>query len=101
MRNFLVKIEFLELAKQEFDDAIAYYENESEGLGLRFKKEIRSSIENILNFPTLYPIFMNNIRKCVAHTFPYTVFYTIIDETIYIYAIANHHKELSSYTKRF
>jgi len=36
-----VRVEFLALAKLEFDETIAYYENESEGLGLRFKNEIR------------------------------------------------------------
>ena len=33
-----------------------YYEDKSEGLGIRFKQEIRSSIEMILEFPKLYPM---------------------------------------------
>jgi len=96
-----VRIEFLEIAKQEFDDAVAYYENESEGLGERFKIEIRSSIDRISDFPMLYPTFMNDIRKCICHTFPYTIFYTIKNETIYIYAIANHHQDPLRYIERF
>ncbi len=39
-----MKIEFLELAKLEFDEAFAYYESESQGLGVRFKKEISALI---------------------------------------------------------
>ena len=96
-----MKIEFLKLAKLEFDEAIVYYESESEGLGVRFKKEIRSSIDMILEFPMLYPMATDEIRKCVAHTFPYTIFYVLKDETIYIYAIANHFKDPSIYAKRF
>lgn len=96
-----MKIEFLELAKLEFDDAIAYYENESEGLGKRFKDEIRSSIDMIVQFPELYPIFINDIRKCVTYTFPYTIFYTYEDGTVYVYAIANHYRNPSIYAKRF
>lgn len=96
-----MKIEFLKLAKLEFDEAVAYYENESEDLGLRFKKEIHSSIDMLMKFPKLYPIVTDDIRKCIAHTFPYTIFYAYRKETIYIYAIANHFKEPSTYTQRF
>ncbi len=96
-----MKIEFLEPAKAEFDEAIAYYENEAKGLGQRFKREIRSSIDMIIQFPELYPIFMDAIHKCVTHTFPYTIFYTYKNKTIYIYAIANHYRDPSTYIKRF
>ncbi len=96
-----MKIEFLELAKLEFDEATVYYEGESKGLGFRFKKEVRSSIDMILQFPNLYPVVNDDIRKCVTHTFPYTIFYAFRKDTIYIYAIANHFKEPSVYAKRF
>ena len=96
-----MKIEFLKLAKLEFDEAVMYYEGESEGLGVRFKQEIRSSIDMILEFPKLYPMATDEIRKCVAHTFPYTIFYALKNETIYIYAIANHFKDPSIYAERF
>jgi plasmid stabilization system protein ParE len=96
-----VKIEFLKLAKIEFDEAITYYEGESLGLGSRFKNEIRSSIDMILEFPELYPVIADDIRKCVSHTFPYSVFYAFRNDCIYIYAIANHFKEPSIYSNRF
>ena len=64
-----MKIKFLKLAKLEFDEAIVYYENESIGLGLRFKKEIRSSIDMILQFPKIYPVVKDDIRKCVTTHF--------------------------------
>ncbi|MCF6245655.1 MAG: type II toxin-antitoxin system RelE/ParE family toxin [Sulfurovum sp.] len=95
-----MKIEFLKLAKLEFDEAIIYYEKESEGLGIRFKKEIRSCIDMIIQFPTLYPITENHVHKCVSHTFPYSIFYTYENETIVIYAIANHFREPSTYSNR-
>ncbi len=100
-KRFLVKIEFLKLAKLEFDEATTYYNSESKELGERFKNEIRSSIDMILQFPELYPIFSDDIRKCVTPTFPYTIFYTYTNTIIYIYAIANHYKNPILYAKRF
>lgn len=99
--SFLVKIEFLDVAKLEFDEAIAYYEKESEGLGLRFKNEIKSSVGMIIQFPKLYPFFIDDIRKCVAHTFPYSIFYVLNDDIIFIYAIANHFKDPQHLVHRF
>jgi len=95
-----VKIEFLKVAKEEFDDATIYYENESKGLGERFKKEIRSSVDMIVQFPTLYPVFQDDIHKCVTHNFPYTIFYKFDTEIIYIYAIANHYRNPEYYVDR-
>lgn len=95
-----MRVEFLALAKLEFDETIAYYENESEGLGLRFKNEIRSSVDLIVQFPKLYPIFIDDIRKCVTHNFPYTIFYKLEKDVITIYAIANHYRNPLYYAER-
>ncbi len=95
------KLRFSKEAKLEFDEAINYYNNEQLGLGDRFKAEIKFSINNILKFPNLYPIIQGEVRKCVTHTFPFTIFYKLKDETIYILAIANHHKNPNFYSKRF
>ena len=96
-----MRVEFLEPAREEFEDAIAYYDRQEAGLGVRFKNEIRHSIEMIRLFPALYPVQKEDIHKCVSRTFPYTVFYRYEEETIYIYAVANHHKNPQVYAKRF
>ena len=46
-----MKIRIHELAAKEFDDAIAWYDNQSEGLGKRFKKTVINSIGKIRNNP--------------------------------------------------
>jgi len=96
-----MKIRFLKVAKIEFDQAIDYYNEQTEGLGDRFKNEIRSSIDMIMQFPTLYPFYMDDIRRCIAHTFPYSIFYSYQEDTIYIYAITSHFREPSIYIERF
>ena len=96
-----MNVEFSPSAKKEFDFSIAYYEDEALGLGKRFKKEIRTSIDMIIQFPTLYPIVTDDIRKCVTHTFPYTIYYAYRNQVIYVYALANHHQNPSTYMSRF
>lgn len=92
-KSFLVQIEFSHFAKIDFDEAIHYYSQIDDNLANRFQNEIRFSIDRIIYFPKLYAIARDNIRKCITHTFPYTIFYEIQKDTIYIYAVANHYKD--------
>ena len=50
-KNFLMKIKFQKIAKEEYDDALNYYNDENKTLGIKFKNEIKQSINNILKFP--------------------------------------------------
>lgn len=43
-------------AKDEFNEAIEYYENCEPGLGYDFSIEVLASIGNVVNYPTVWPI---------------------------------------------
>ena len=65
-----MKIIFSKIAKQELDDAVLYYELEYQGLGKRFKEEVRKSIIRISEYPEAWSIEHGEIRKCTLHKFP-------------------------------
>lgn len=97
----LVKIRFTKLSKNDFDEALNYYKKESDALASRFRTDIIQSVNRILSFPHLYPQIAENIHKCVASKFPFTIFYLCKEETIFIIAIANHYKNPETYSSRF
>lgn len=72
-----MNIEILEFAQRELDDAVLYYELQSEGLGLKFKKEVYKAIKRINKYPTSCPIEREEVRKCFVLKFPYKVLYSI------------------------
>lgn len=96
-----MKIRFSQASKLDFNESIEYYKTESIDLSIRFKNDIKQSINRIQSFPNLYPKVNDRVQKCVASKFPYTIFYTIKENTIYILAIANHYKNPRSYLDRF
>lgn len=96
-----MEIEFSKASKEDYNISIEYYKKESEELALRFKADIKQSINRIELFPTLYPKINDKVHKCVVSKFPYTIYYTILDEIIYILAVANHYKDPQSFIKRF
>ena len=101
MKSFLMKIRFSKLSKQDFDISVEYYKKEGENLALRFKSDIKQSLKRIETFPNLYPKINERVQKCVVSKFPYTIYYILKDEIIYILAIANHYKNPEEYLKRF
>jgi len=96
-----MNIRFSELSKFDFSEALSYYENESTNLSTRFRDDIKQSIDRIKSFPTLYQKENDRVHKCVVSKFPYTIFYTLYQNTIYILAIANHYQNPKNYSDRF
>lgn len=88
-----MKILFSKFAKQELDDAIAYYQTEHPGLGLVFKNEVKSSLKRISEHPKAWSIEINDVRKALLHRFPYKILYSIEKDCILILAIAHQHRK--------
>jgi len=77
------------------DAAYSYYEAEQSGFGDRFQREVAKSISRILNQPKLYQSIGKYSRRCLVHTFPYSVIYQIRfkEDQVLIVAIANLHRK--------
>lgn len=88
-----MKVEILEVARAELEDAVWFYELEQSGLGRRFKREVRQAITRIKQYPEAWPIERGEIRKCFVHTFPYTIFYSLQEQIIVILAFAHQHRK--------
>ena len=74
-------------AEEEFNQAIEYYENNAPGLGYDFSIEVHSAIQNIVNFPTAWPIIEEDMRRCLVKRFPYGVIYSVEDGVVFILAV--------------
>lgn len=68
-------IKFLEEASIEFQEAAAWYELRSKGLGERFRDSISRKIEIINQHPERYPKKKGNFRAAALRTFPFIIIY--------------------------
>ena len=84
---------FSELAQQELEDARDYYNLQQENLGERFKEHIKESIDNIQEFPLLYPKINDVLYRVVVHKFPYSIFYIVDENRIVIISIAHQNRK--------
>lgn len=74
-------------AESEFHEAINYYEDCESDLGYDFSIEVLATIQNIVNYPTAWPVIEEDIRRCLVNRFPYVVVYSIEEGAIFILAV--------------
>ena len=80
-------------ADEELIEAIAYFESCAIGLGLDFSREVHASIENALDYPTMWPEIDDQVRRCLVHRFPYGVVYSAEPHGIFILAVMHLHRD--------
>jgi plasmid stabilization system protein ParE len=88
-----MKLQILEFAALEIENGQEFYNLQQDKLGDSFKNDVRSAIDNIVASPKLYPEIDNNLRRCVLHRFPYTIFYAIDNDTIVILSVAHQRRK--------
>ncbi|OGW48948.1 MAG: plasmid stabilization protein [Nitrospirae bacterium RBG_19FT_COMBO_42_15] len=88
-----MKIDILEIARLEFEEAKEFYEIEQSGLGARFEDEIRDSLLRIQQYPQAWQSERREIRRYILHKFPYKILYSIQDDKIVVLAFAHLHRK--------
>lgn len=95
-----MKYSFHPEAKEELFESINYFEGCHSGLGLEFSKEVFSTIQRIIHFPSAWSKFSDNTRRCLTNRFPYGVIYQIIEEEVTIIAVMQLNREPDYWKKR-
>ena len=82
------------IAEQEFDDSIAYYEGEREGLGQEFRTAIEQYFQRIADNPEWFPKVRGEVRRAVViRRFPFVIHFLIEAERIVILSIFHTSRE--------
>jgi|SRR5438876_12246043 len=96
-----MKLIYLDAADFEFDEAIAYYNKERNGLGFEFADEVKQTIERIKNYPRAWTSLSKRARRCLVHRFPYSVIYEVRDDLLIIIAIQHNSRKPENWRSRF
>ncbi len=95
-----MRIEFLDPAKRELAEAIAYYNEQSEGLGYRFAAEVRRTVSRIVQYPQAWTRISERTRRCRTNGFPYALIYQVREEVILVVAVMHLHRHPDSWRSR-
>ncbi|HNR68372.1 MAG TPA: type II toxin-antitoxin system RelE/ParE family toxin [bacterium] len=95
-----MKLEFLEPAEKELNEASDYTNRLSPGLGFEFALEIKRTLQRILHYPDAWTPLSKRTRRCLTNRFPYGVIYQKRDDKILIIAIMNLRQRPNSWKNR-
>ena len=84
-----MRVEFHPEALEEYDAAAHFYARQQPGLDLRFIASVEHAIEVILEDPSRWRAFDEDVRRCFTRVFPFGILYTI--EPDYVLAVAVAH----------
>ena len=83
------RVSFHELAEFELNDAAVFFENEREGLGVRFLSAVQDAVAHIQQHPQASSVIIKDIRCKLVRKFPYSIMFSIKPDHIRILALAN------------
>lgn len=88
-----MKVRLLAVARQELDDAVAWYDEQATGLGREFLDEIDRAVRRAAAFPMSCPELELGVRRCLLARFPYGLIFGVDGETLVVLAVAHLHRE--------
>lgn len=82
------------LADSEFRDAIRWYRAESSDIALRFHQSVVETLTRIEVNPQSFPVLetigeATHIRRARVFGFPYVLIFELLDQDVYVFAIAH------------
>ena len=87
------------IAWLDVEEAIDWYENESNGLGKRFFQCFEAAKDKILIAPERYKTVYASIKRILIKNFPYKIFYSVQFDTIFILGVT-HGKRSNAFVRK-
>ncbi|MDQ7066690.1 MAG: type II toxin-antitoxin system RelE/ParE family toxin [Sulfurimonas sp.] len=92
-------IKILDEAEKDIAIGISFYEAQKDGLGKYFLDSILSDIESLHIYAGIH-IVISEYYRLLSKRFPFSIYYKIKDDVIYIYAILDCRQNPNSTVKR-
>jgi plasmid stabilization system protein ParE len=80
-------LRILSPAETEMAAAARYYESQSGGLGRRFLRHVRRTVDSIVANPRAGATVRGNVRRRIVRSFPFSVLYCVEPEEILVIAV--------------
>lgn len=87
------RLDFHPEAEAEFDEAIAWYQEQRDGLAHEFFDDYLVLESRLEENPHQFPVILSEIRRANFYRFPYSVFFEIERDSIFIYAIFHQNRD--------
>jgi plasmid stabilization system protein ParE len=95
-----MRVSFHPAAAAEVERAQAWYEERSVLAAAGFLQELTRAVQRIRAAPERYPIAEHGTRRILLEQYPFSAFYAMRREEIFIVAVAHHKRRPGYWTDR-
>jgi plasmid stabilization system protein ParE len=97
----MLPFEFFEEAGQEIEKERSFYRERSESAEAGFLRELDHAVQSVSEAPQRWPSHIENTRRYVFPSFPFSLVYFIDAGTVFIVALEHHSRRPGYWTERF
>ena len=94
------RIIILPFAEEDIKDSAKYYSEKEKDLDKQFLRVINQAFRLISDNPQSFPEVKMNIRMFVVKNFPFNIFYTVRNDSIFILAVFHMKRDPKRWKKR-
>jgi len=87
-------------ADLEYLSSLAWYKDRSRSAALDFEREFQRAVSAIAGAPERWPIYFSRFRRYSLHQFPFSIVYRVVNETVFVLAVAHGHRRPGYWRKR-
>jgi hypothetical protein len=90
-----MKVEVLDLAKDDLVQGYRYYENKEPGLGMYFLDSLFSDIDSLSIFGGIHRVAYKHFHRALSKRFPFAIFYTVEQDIVRVRSVVDCRKDPS------
>ena len=78
-------------AESELNEAIAWYDAQTDGVGQRFSREVRETLSVAAKDPKRFPLAGPTTQKIKMFDWPYSIYFTLLEDSAQLIVVAVFH----------
>lgn len=90
-----MKIQILDVAKNDLIEGFHFYEKQQKGLGEYFLVNLYADIEALKVFGGIHRKVYKNLQRALSKKFPYAIYYSLDEDIVKIRAIIDYRRSSS------
>ncbi len=95
-----MKVVVLDEAERDLDDGYWFYENQEEGVGACFLRQVLNDLESLPSYARIHQVWFGKYHRMLSRRFPFGVYYTVADSEIRVHAVLDMRQDPASIRRR-
>ena len=95
-----MRVRIARLAQRDIREAVDWYEEQHEDLGLRFVEAVSRALLQVIENPTRFQTVHRNARRALAGRFPYGIYFVAAEDLIRVVAVVHLHRDARAWRRR-